>query len=146
MGFKKPSKIQEKALPIILAGKNLIAQAQSGTGKTAAFTLGMLSKCDPSKKVPQALCISPTRELAGQTAKVIAILGQFTGLEIQLAVLDAPAPKKITAQIVVGTPGKVLDFLKRSMDPKTIKMLVVDEADEMIQEGTLGSQSQTIKK
>ena len=147
MGFKKPSKIQEKALPLILKGGNLIAQAQSGTGKTAAFSLGMLSKCDPTKKFPQAICISPTRELARQLSQVIAEIGKFTDIGVQLIIQEAEIPKQITSQIVVGTPGKVLESLKKLINPKNVKMLVVDEADEMIQEGSgLGTQSQNIKK
>ncbi|CAI9616485.1 unnamed protein product [Staurois parvus] len=139
MGFNRPSKIQETALPMMLAfpPQNLIAQSQSGTGKTAAFVLAMLSRVDPLKKYPQCICLSPTFELALQTGEVIEQMGMFCdGVEVVYA-LRGNRPAKgsnIEAQIVVGTPGTVMDWcLKlKIVNPKNICVFVLDEADVMI--------------
>jgi ATP-dependent RNA helicase DDX19/DBP5 len=150
MNFSKPSKIQEAALPVILNDppQNLIAQAQSGTGKTAAFTLGMLSRIDSTRKVPQALCICPTRELARQLFDVIGKLGKFTDIVPFLAVRDVASVRGILPnQIVVGTPGKITDLIKkRSIDLRNIKVFVLDEADEMLEQQGLGDQTLRIQK
>ncbi|KLT38945.1 putative ATP-dependent RNA helicase, partial [Cutaneotrichosporon oleaginosum] len=149
-GFKKPSKIQENALPLLLANPatNLIGQSQSGTGKTAAFSLNMLSRVDPAITSPQAICLAPSRELARQIKVVIDTLGQFTSIKTFLAV-----PKswrrgiRITDHILVGTPGTLVDMLgSRVFDPKMIRVFVLDEADEMIQLQGLGDQTFRIKK
>jgi len=133
------------ALPIILANpiKHLIAQAHSGTGKTAAFALGMLSRIDENEKCPQALCICPSRELASQIGDVIKAMGKFTKIETLLAVKQAALPRgQLPHQILVGTPGKMLDLIKyKSFDPKKIKIFVLDEADEMLNQQGLGDQS-----
>lgn len=151
MGFNKPSKIQESALPILLAPtnppKNIIAQAQSGTGKTAAFVLNMLSRVDPSVKFPQAICIAPTRELVRQIYDNVKKMGQFTQVQTQLVVKDEQFPPKITSQIVVGTPGKLLDLMKRKMmDISKVKVFVLDEADTMMEKGSLSDQAIQIKR
>eukprot|EP01114_Cavostelium_apophysatum_P011374 TRINITY_DN2560_c0_g1_i2.p1 TRINITY_DN2560_c0_g1~~TRINITY_DN2560_c0_g1_i2.p1 ORF type:complete len:291 (-),score=82.93 TRINITY_DN2560_c0_g1_i2:429-1208(-) len=135
MKYNKPSKIQEAALPVILepSAKNLIGQAQSGTGKTAAFTLCVLSRSNPSIKSPQAMIVSPTRELARQILDVVNAMGKYSGLEAQLVVKDEKFPRSIQAQIIVGTPGKILDLLqKRTINAKELKCLVFDEADVMM--------------
>ncbi|KAL7864202.1 hypothetical protein AOLI_G00156220 [Acnodon oligacanthus] len=150
MGFNRPSKIQENALPMMLAEppQNLIAQSQSGTGKTAAFVLAMLSHVDPTNKWTQCLCISPTYELALQTGKVVEQMGRFYP-EVKLAYAvrgnKMERGSKIQEQIVIGTPGTVLDwFLKlKLMDPKKIRVFVLDEADVMI--ATQGHQDQSIR-
>jgi ATP-dependent RNA helicase DDX19/DBP5 len=151
MGFNKPSKIQETALPILLAPtnppKNIIAQAQSGTGKTAAFVLNMLSRVDPKVEFPQAICIAPTRELVRQIYDNIKKMGQHTQVQTQLVVKDTPFPPKITAQIVVGTPGKLLDLMKkRIMEISKVKVFVLDEADTMMEKGSLSDQAIQIKR
>ncbi|XP_056114005.1 ATP-dependent RNA helicase DDX19A [Rhinichthys klamathensis goyatoka] len=150
MGFNRPSKIQENALPMMLAEppQNLIAQSQSGTGKTAAFVLAMLSHVDPGLKWPQCLCISPTYELALQTGKVIAQMGQFyPEVKLAFAVRGHKMERgvKIKEQIVIGTPGTVLDWCVKLklIDPKKIKVFVLDEADVMI--ATQGHQDQSIR-
>eukprot|EP01112_Ceratiomyxa_fruticulosa_P016827 TRINITY_DN5135_c0_g2_i1.p1 TRINITY_DN5135_c0_g2~~TRINITY_DN5135_c0_g2_i1.p1 ORF type:complete len:479 (-),score=65.93 TRINITY_DN5135_c0_g2_i1:66-1502(-) len=146
MKYNKPSKIQEAALPLILQkNENLIAQAQAGTGKTAAFALGMLSKSDPNLPYPQALCICPTRELAIQIFDVISKMGKYTKLTYLLAVGEmAPIKNKITSQIVVGTPGKVSDLiLKNILDTKPLKVFVVDEADMLLEQQ--GGQDHTMR-
>uniref|UniRef100_A0A4W5RME8 RNA helicase n=1 Tax=Hucho hucho TaxID=62062 RepID=A0A4W5RME8_9TELE len=150
MGFNRPSKIQENALPMMLAEppQNLIAQSQSGTGKTAAFALAMLSHVDPANKWTQCLCIAPTYELALQTGKVIEQMGKFYP-EVKLAYairgnkLDRGT--KLQEQIVIGTPGTVLDWCSKLkiIDPKKISIFVLDEADVMI--ATQGHQDQSIR-
>uniref|UniRef100_K7FCW1 RNA helicase n=1 Tax=Pelodiscus sinensis TaxID=13735 RepID=K7FCW1_PELSI len=157
MGFNRPSKIQENALPpcfLLLLGsaedspQNLIAQSQSGTGKTAAFVLAMLSRVEPGNKYPQCLCLSPTYELALQTGKVIEQMGKFhPELRLAYAVRGNKLERgqKISEQIVIGTPGTVLDWCSKLkfIDPKKIKVFVLDEADVMI--ATQGHQDQSIR-
>ncbi|KAF2357450.1 Helicase C-terminal [Trinorchestia longiramus] len=150
MGFKLPSKIQETALPTLLANppQNLIAQSQSGTGKTAAFSLGLLSRIDPSKKCTQALCLSPTYELALQTAETVKTLGRHcTDVTIKCAVKGErlSGGHKITDHIVIGTPGKVLDWLtkNRALSLNECSVFVLDEADVMI--ATQGHQDQSVR-
>ncbi|CAH1397144.1 unnamed protein product [Nezara viridula] len=150
MGFNAPSKIQETALPILLADppQNLIAQSQSGTGKTAAFVLAMLSRIIPQLNYPQVLCLSPTYELAVQTGEVAAKMGSFCDdIQIRFAVRgeDLPRGTKLTEHIVIGTPGKVLDWsLKyKFFDISKITVFVLDEADVMI--ATQGHQDQSFR-
>ncbi|RXN35402.1 ATP-dependent RNA helicase DDX19B [Labeo rohita] len=128
--------------------QNLIAQSQSGTGKTAAFVLAMLSHVDPDNKWPQCLCVSPTYELALQTGKVIEQMGKFYP-EVQLVYAirgnKLERGTKLQEQIVIGTPGTVLDWCQKLkfIDPKKIKVFVLDEADVMI--ATQGHQDQSIR-
>uniref|UniRef100_A0A2K6FZR6 RNA helicase n=1 Tax=Propithecus coquereli TaxID=379532 RepID=A0A2K6FZR6_PROCO len=128
--------------------QNLIAQSQSGTGKTAAFVLAMLSHVEPANKYPQCLCLSPTYELALQTGKVIEQMGKFyPELKLAYAVRGNKLERgqKISEQIVIGTPGTVLDWCSKLkfIDPKKIKVFVLDEADVMI--ATQGHQDQSIR-
>jgi len=150
MGFNAPSKIQETALPTLLADppQNMIAQSQSGTGKTAAFVLAMLSRVDVSKQYPQVLCLSPTYELALQTGEVASKMSQFAPeITIRYAVRGEEIPRgsKISDHIIIGTPGKVLDWSMkyRFFDLKKISVFVLDEADVMI--ATQGHQDQSIR-
>ncbi|XP_055991988.1 ATP-dependent RNA helicase DDX19A isoform X2 [Sorex fumeus] len=150
MGFNRPSKIQENALPMMLAEppQNLIAQSQSGTGKTAAFVLAMLSRVEPAERYPQCLCLSPTYELALQTGKVIEQMGKFyPELKLAYAIRGNKLERgqKISEQIVIGTPGTVLDWCSKLkfIDPKKIKVFVLDEADVMI--ATQGHQDQSVR-
>lgn len=150
MGFNAPSKIQESALPILLAHppQNMIAQSQSGTGKTAAFVLAMLSRVDPDENYPQVLCLSPTYELAIQTGEVAARMAKFcTDIRLRYAVRGETVERntKLTDHIIIGTPGKVLDWaLKfKVFDVKQIRCFVLDEADVMID--TQGHQEQCIR-
>ncbi|XP_076162325.1 putative ATP-dependent RNA helicase Dbp80 isoform X2 [Ptiloglossa arizonensis] len=136
MGFNAPSKIQETALPTLLADppQNMIAQSQSGTGKTAAFVLAMLSRVDTTKNYPQVLCLSPTYELAIQTGEVAAKMSAFLS-----------RGSKITEHIIIGTPGKVLDWAVKFkfFSLNKISVFVLDEADVMI--ATQGHQDQCIR-
>jgi ATP-dependent RNA helicase DDX19/DBP5 len=136
MGFYKLSRFQEHALPMILADPptNGIFQAQSGSGKTVAFTLGMLSRCDASLKECQALCVSPTCELANQTMRVVETMGQNTGMRFRRAMpgFEVERGTKITEQVIVGTPGRVEMWLKKKfINPKHFRIFVLDQADEM---------------
>ncbi|RCK57792.1 ATP-dependent RNA helicase DBP5 [Candida viswanathii] len=150
MKFNKPSKIQEKALPLLLSNppKNMIGQSQSGTGKTAAFSLTMLSRVDESIKSPQCLCLAPTRELARQTLEVVTTMGKFTKITTQLVVPDSiEKGSSVTAQILVGTPGIVNDLMRRKqINPSKMKVFVLDEADNMLDAQGLGDQCVRVKK
>ncbi|KAK2851846.1 hypothetical protein Q5P01_008122 [Channa striata] len=123
MGFNRPSRIQENALPMMLAQppQNLIAQSQSGTGKTAAFSLAMLSHVNPANKWTQCLCISPTYELALQIGKVIEQMGQFYP-DVKLAYAirgnKMERGKNLQEQIVIGTPGTVLDWCTKAIETR----------------------------
>jgi len=153
MGFRKPSKIQERALPLLLKSpaQNLIGQSQSGTGKTAAFVLNMLSRVDLSSTKPQCLVLAPTRELAKQIAGVASVMGTFLvdkGLQIAEAI---PNPnnrnQQIEGQVVVGTPGTVMELLKRRLlDARNIQVLTLDEADNMLDLQGMGDQCKRVKQ
>ena len=150
MGFNAPSKIQGTALPTLLADppQNMIAQSQSGTGKTAAFVLAMLSRVDITKNYPQVLCLSPTYELAIQTGEVAAKMSAFCNeIKIKYAVRGEEISRgsKITEHIIIGTPGKVLDWAIKFkfFNLNQISVFVLDEADVMI--ATQGHQDQCIR-
>ena len=149
MNFRKPSKIQERALPLLMHNppQNLIGQSQSGTGKTAAFVLNMLTRVDLETKQPQALVLAPSRELARQIQGVVKIMGAFMeGLEVVAAIPDPTRRGRIEGQIVVGTPGTVQDLIKkRIMDVTGMKVLVLDEADNMLDQQGLGDQCKRVK-
>jgi len=150
MGFSKPSKIQERALPLLLANppQNMIGQSQSGTGKTAAFVLTMLSRVDFTKNKPQALCLAPSRELARQIMSVVVAMGKFTSVQTEYAIKDnlPRGTTSIAAQIVVGTPGTMTDLIKRRViDVSEVKVFVLDEADNMLDNDGLGDQTLRVK-
>lgn len=143
MGFKEPSEIQEKAIPLLLADDvDFIGQAQTGTGKTAAFALPLLEKIDTNSDQIQALILAPTRELANQICQEIDKLSQFEPVKTLAVYGGQPvsaqqrALRKDRPQIVVGTPGRVLDFIRRgSLKLQTCQFTVLDEADEMLDMG-----------
>ncbi len=138
MGFETPTPIQARAIPFLLAGRDLIGQAQTGTGKTAAFALPLIEKMDASSRETQALVLAPTRELAVQVAGGIHDLAKFTGLRVVPIYGGQPIDRQLRAlqagaQIVVGTPGRVQDHLRRgSLSLSSIRFCVLDEADEML--------------
>jgi ATP-dependent RNA helicase DDX19/DBP5 len=151
LNFRKPSKIQERALPLLTANPptNLIAQSQSGTGKTAAFVLNLLKRIDLSTQMPQAVVLAPTRELARQTIGVIQAMGQFLQNLTVTAVIPDPTKKgmKYEGQILVGTPGSMMDMLRRkSINASQVKILVLDEADNMLNEQGMGDQCKRVKQ
>jgi ATP-dependent RNA helicase DDX19/DBP5 len=151
MNFHKPSKIQEKALPLLLTNppSNMIAQSQSGTGKTAAFSLNILTRIDISDRRPQAIALAPSRELARQIMGVIQHMGQFIeGLKIQPAIPEGiPRGARYDAHVLVGTAGTVQEALKRrTIDQEKIKILVLDEADNMLDQQGMGDQCIRVKR
>ena len=150
MKFQKPSKIQERALPLLLHNppRNMIDQSQSGTGKTAAFSLTMLTRVNPEDASPQAICLAPSRELARQTLEVVQEMGKFTKITSQLIVPDSfEKNKQINSQVIVGTPGTVLDLMRRKlMQLQKIKIFVLDEADNMLDQQGLGDQCIRVKR
>ena len=147
-GFEKPSIIQQKAILPIIQGKDVIAQAQSGTGKTAAFAIGSLQLIDPNKDEIQCLILSPTRELAQQTSIVYQFLGEYLKIKIALLIggikIGADLSKlKECPQVVVGCPGRVFDLIqKKKLSLGYLKTFILDEADEMLSKGFL----ETIKE
>ena len=142
MGFRELTEIQEKCIPLIQEGKDIIGQAQTGTGKTAAFGIPLMELLDPTNKKTQALVVCPTRELANQVSeelgrlakyipqlKVISIYGGLS-VDSQISAL------KTGAQIIVGTPGRLIDHLERqTMHTDDIGIVILDEADEMLNMG-----------
>jgi translation initiation factor 4A len=143
-GFETPSPIQQKAIRPVLSGRDVIAQAQSGTGKTATFTLGVLGRINPSENKTQALILAHTRELALQINNVFRQIGNYMDLIYNLSIKGVSVADNIAAlstkprkpHIVIGTPGRVLDMInKRALSVDTLKMVVIDEADEMLSDG-----------
>ena len=140
-GFEKPSAIQQRAIMPIVKGRDLIAQSQSGTGKTAVFSIGILQSIDLTATETQALVLSPTRELAEQTQKVILALGDYMNVKCHACIGGKSISEDIRrlehgVQVVSGTPGRVFDMIKRkALQTRGIKMLVLDESDEMLNKG-----------
>lgn len=142
-GFENPSEIQKRAIFPILQGGDVIAQAQSGTGKTGTFSIGILNSIDLKIKYPQALILAPTHELAKQITNVIYGLGSFmNGLNIKTFIggssleEDKRNINENQPHIIVGTPGRIQDMLNRNIiNPKFIKIFALDEADEMLSHG-----------
>ena len=142
-GFEKPSPIQELTIPLALEGKDVIGQAQTGTGKTAAFGLPTLDKIRTEENTIQALVIAPTRELAVQSQEELFRFGRDKGVKVRSVYGGSSIEKQIKAlrsgaHIVVGTPGRLLDLIKRkALKLNNIETLILDEADEMLNMGFL---------
>ncbi|KAK5992382.1 ATP-dependent RNA helicase DBP5 [Cladobotryum mycophilum] len=151
LNFQKPSKVQGKSLPLMLSDppRNMMAQSQSGTGKTAAFVTAILSRVDFSQPdQPQALALAPSRELARQIEGVIQAIGRFIEpLKIAAAIPGALArDQPVRASVIVGTPGTVMDVIRRrQLDVSKLKVLVLDEADNMLDQQGLGDQCMRVK-
>ncbi|NLP34233.1 MAG: DEAD/DEAH box helicase [Clostridiales bacterium] len=142
MGFEEMSPIQAKAIPVILEGKDVIGQAQTGTGKTAAFGIPLLQKVDPKIKSLQGLVLCPTRELAIQVAEEFRKLGKYMhGIKVLPVYGGQEISKQIRSlksgvQIIIGTPGRVMDHMRRkTVKFDNIRMAILDEADEMLNMG-----------
>lgn len=151
MGFQRPSKIQETALPLLITErKNMIAQSQSGTGKTAAFVLAALSKVDTNIKCPQVIILSPTYELAVQTYQVATTMGKFLkDLSFRLVTKsEAIVRTPFSENVLVGTPGRMVDSATKfkNIDMSKIRVFILDEADVMIAEQGHKSQSMRIRR
>ncbi|KAJ7071423.1 P-loop containing nucleoside triphosphate hydrolase protein [Mycena amicta] len=140
-GFERPSAIQQRAILPVVKGHDVIAQAQSGTGKTATFSVSILQRLDADIKGTQALILAPTRELALQIHKVVVALGDYMNVQSLACVGGTNVRDDMTklregVQVVVGTPGRALDMIKRgALRSDSIKTLCLDEADEMLSQG-----------
>jgi translation initiation factor 4A len=139
-GFENPSKIQQLAIVPMSKHTDILAQSQSGTGKTGAFTIGSLTVVDTSIKAPQVLVICPTRELAQQTERVARALGNYMGLKVLSAtggnqLRNDISSLKAGAQFIVGTPGRIFDLIRRGdLTIEHIKYVILDEADQMLED------------
>ncbi|HLS83642.1 MAG TPA: DEAD/DEAH box helicase, partial [Arenimonas sp.] len=152
VGYETPSPIQAATIPLLLAGRDVLGLAQTGTGKTAAFALPLLSRLDLSRKAPQVLVLCPTRELGIQVAeafqKYAAHLPGFRVLPIYGGQAYGPqlAALRRGVHVVVGTPGRVIDHLERgSLDLSGLSCLVLDEADEMLRMGFIDDVEQILR-
>lgn len=140
-GFEKPSAIQQRAILPILQGRDVIAQSQSGTGKTTIFCVGILDSINTKSRETQALVLSPTRELAEQSRNVMLAFGDYMNVTAHACIGGKSVGDDMRAlqsgtQVVSGTPGRVYDMIRRrALKTKHIKMLVIDEADEMLGRG-----------
>lgn len=141
LGISQPTPIQEKAIPLLLAGRDVIGQARTGSGKTLAFAVPLAERCDPSARQVQALVLVPTRELAIQVAKVTEAMASPQSLRCTLlyggrSLRPEYAALKAGAHIVIGTPGRTLDHIRQgTLDLQSVRFLVLDEADEMLDRG-----------
>jgi len=148
-GFEKPSDPQKLAIKPIMNGHDVICQAQSGTGKTGAFSIGTLSQVNPANPVTQVLIVAPTRELAQQIVLVTKAISSFTGISILAATGGNPVRDDVSAlqrgaHVVIGTPGRIFDLMERNaLRRDQIKYLVMDEADQML-EGRFRDQMECI--
>ena len=141
-GFERPSIIQQRGILPVIRSSDTVAQAQSGTGKTATFSIGLLQRIDSQSPHLQALVMAPTRELAQQIQRVIMCLGQYQKIVCYTCVggtnvaEDKKRLKEGGIQVVVGTPGRVVDMIqKKFINPDHLRILVLDEADEMLTRG-----------
>nr|XP_027093409.1 eukaryotic initiation factor 4A-3-like [Coffea arabica]XP_027093411.1 eukaryotic initiation factor 4A-3-like [Coffea arabica] len=140
-GFEKPSAIQQRAVVPIISGRDVIAQAQSGTGKTSMIGLTVCQVVDTKSSEVQALILSPTRELATQTEQVIQAIGEFINVQVHACIGGKSVGEDIRklehgVHVVSGTPGRVCDMIKRrTLRTRAIKLLILDESDEMLSRG-----------
>ncbi len=141
LGYITPTPIQEQSIPLLLAGRDVIAQAPTGTGKTAAYGLPIIEHLDENVLAPQALIVVPTRELAIQVAEAIHGFGRHREVVTLPIYGGAPYERQFRAlargvQVIVGTPGRLLDHLRReTLALGTVRTVVLDEADEMLDMG-----------
>ena len=152
MGFEEPSPIQSQSIPVILSGKDVIGQAQTGTGKTAAFSIPLLEMINPEEKSVQAVVLCPTRELAIQVSTEIRKIGKYMhGIKSLPVYGGQPIERQIKAlksgvQIVIGTPGRVIDHINRkTLKMDNVKMVILDEADEMLNMGFIDDMEEIMK-
>ena len=140
VGFEKPSEIQRRGVVPIAQGRDVLAQAQSGTGKTGTFVIGSLSRIDPSIQQLQVLVLVPTHELASQICSVASGIGTYIGVKTHSAIGGSPVREDIEAlrkgcQFLVGTPGRIYDLCNRGVLKRdTIRVLIMDEADQMLED------------
>jgi ATP-dependent RNA helicase DeaD len=141
IGFEEPTPVQQEAIPHLLAGHDVMAQAQTGTGKTAAFGLPIVQSLDGAKHGPQALVVTPTRELAVQVAEAINRFGKYRSTKVVAVYGGQPIDRQLRAlarpvDVVVGTPGRLMDHMRReTLRLDEVRFVVLDEADEMLDMG-----------
>ncbi|KAF8822618.1 DEAD (Asp-Glu-Ala-Asp) box polypeptide DDX6 [Cardiosporidium cionae] len=137
-GYEKPSPVQEESIPVALAGKNILARAKNGTGKTAAFTIPLLEKCVTTKKFVQGLILVPTRELALQTSAIVKELGKHMGVQCMVSTGGTSLRDDImrlcnTVHVLCGTPGRILDLVNKGVTTLLYcRFIVMDEADKLL--------------
>lgn len=137
-GFEKPSPIQEETIPVALTGRDILARAKNGTGKTAAFVIPTLERVNPKISKTQALILVPTRELALQTSQVCKMLGKHLGINVMVSTGGTGLKDDIIrlsdpVHIIVGTPGRILDLAGKGVaDLSTCQTFVMDEADKLL--------------
>src|SRR5581483_8100831 len=143
LGFEAPTPIQEATIRLLLAGRDVIAQAQTGTGKTAAYGIPIVERANPKLRRPQALVLAPTRELAVHIAEALHELGKYRRVDVLPIYGGQPIERQLRGlrsgvHAVVGTPGRLLDHLRRgTLDLGAVLLCVLDEADEMLDMGFL---------
>lgn len=143
MGFEHPMPVQTETVPVLLAGRDAIVQAHTGTGKTAAFALPILQRLEPDGSGPQALVLTPTRELAVQVAEAMHRLGRTLGARVLPLYGGQPIERQLRSlrhpvDIIVGTPGRIMDHLRRgTLQLNAVRCVILDEADEMLDMGFL---------
>jgi ATP-dependent RNA helicase DeaD len=141
LGYTVPTPIQEAVIPLLLDGRDLVGQAQTGTGKTAAFGIPIALQVNRASKRTQAVVLVPTRELAMQVGRDLEALGRYSGFTVAVLYGGAPIARQLRvleggAQVVVGTPGRVMDHMQRqTLDLSEVRFAVLDEADEMLDIG-----------
>ena len=152
LGFTDPTPIQQQAIPIFLEGKDIIGQAQTGTGKTAAFSLPILERVDPAVKAVQALILAPTRELAVQVSQAMQTFKADPQLRVAAVYGGQAIDVQVSqlrrgAQVVVGTPGRVMDLIDRGiLNLSQVFCFVLDEADEMLNMGFIPDVTTILKQ
>ena len=143
MGYEEPTPVQQQAIPALIQGRDVIAQALTGTGKTAAFGIPLVERVDMERQVPQAVVLAPTRELAVQVSEEISRLGRHRELFVLPIYGGQPIERQLRAlrrgvHAIVATPGRLMDHMRRgTVDLSQVTMLVLDEADEMLEMGFL---------
>ncbi|MCB0114227.1 MAG: DEAD/DEAH box helicase [Caldilineaceae bacterium] len=141
LGYTEPTPIQAAVIPVLMEGHDVIGQAQTGTGKTAAFALPMLHGLEPGQSLPQGLVLAPTRELAMQVAQAIFEMGRHLGVRVLAVYGGQPYARQISrirkgVDVIVGTPGRMIDLINQhALDLSHVQYLVLDEADEMLSMG-----------
>ncbi|AQS04442.1 DEAD/DEAH box helicase [Clostridium beijerinckii] len=152
LGYKTPSKVQEKVIPEILMNKDIIVKSQTGSGKTAAFGIPLCEKVDWNENIPQILILTPTRELAVQVSEDITNIGRFKRIKAVSVFGKEPISEqerklRQKTHVVVGTPGRIIDHLDRgTLNVDKIRYFVIDEADEMLNMGFIGQVEGIIRR
>jgi translation initiation factor 4A len=150
-GFEKPSKIQQLTIPVIFDGKDLVAQSQSGTGKTGAFSIGILQRINEKENFPQAIILAPTRELSQQINSVFTDIGSYLQIKTALCVGGSSVEDNIAqakkSHCIIGTPGRIIDLIERNtFDVSKIKIFSLDEADVLLEKEFVTQTRKIVKK